>query len=487
MGNEVTLEKLLNLVKSYNPDEVDKIRKAYEMADNFHYGQRRNSGEPYIIHPLNVAYILAELHADGNTICAGLLHDTREDTEATWEEIVAEFNEEVATLVEGVTKISGYASDRSLINTRKIIMGITTDVRIIIIKLADRLHNMRTLQFKRPEKQKKIALETLEIFVPLANYLGVYRMKSELEDLSFFYLKPDSYKKVSEDVQVFQEQNKAMLEKVLADIRSLLINEGIPVEIKARVKNIYGVYKQLEQNHQLKDIHDLLALRVMVDEVKQCYYALMVIHSLYRPFNGQIKDYIFNPKTNLYRSLHTTIFGPNDQLIQTRIRTHEMDRIGSYGFPAYWDIYKGEARHKMQKLLTDKFQFFKSLTELDEMFIDNAEFVEQVKKELFTENIHVYTPKGEVIELPLGATIIDFAYRIHTHIGDQMTCAIVNDTQVDLNYKLKNNDRVRIVTSTLAEGPNESWLDIAITASAKRKIREFIAKNSQVLTFEKKG
>lgn len=262
MGNEVTLEKLLNLVKSYNPDEVDKIRKAYEMADNFHYGQRRNSGEPYIIHPLNVAYILAELHADGNTICAGLLHDTREDTEATWEEIVAEFNEEVATLVEGVTKISGYASDRGLINTRKIIMGIATDVRIIIIKLADRLHNMRTLQFKRPEKQKKIALETLEIFVPLANYLGVYRIKSELEDLSFFYLKPDSYKKVSEDVQLFQEQNKAMLEKVLADIRSLLINEGIPVEIKARVKNIYGVYKQLEQNHQLKDIHDLLALRV---------------------------------------------------------------------------------------------------------------------------------------------------------------------------------------------------------------------------------
>lgn len=483
MGNDVTLEKLLNLVKSYNPDEVERVKKAYEMADMFHADQRRNSGEPYIIHPLSVAYILAELGADGDTICAGLLHDTREDTCITREEIVEQFNDDVATLVEGVTKISGSSSDRSLINTRKIIMGITTDVRIIIIKLADRLHNMRTLQFKKPEKQKKIALETLEIFVPLANYLGVYRIKSELEDLSLYYLNPESYKRISDDVQNFQAANQKILDQVLRDIKDLLTKEGIPVEIKARIKNIYGIYKHLQQNHQLKDIHDLLALRVMVDDVKQCYYALMMIHSLYRPFNGQIKDYIFNPKTNLYRSLHTTIFGPNDQLIQTRIRTHEMDRIGSYGLPAYWNIYKGEARHEMQRLLKSKFQFFKSLTEFDKMFSDNAKFVEKVKNEIFTENIYAYTPKGEVIELPIGSTIIDFAYRIHSHIGNSMVDAVVNDTPVKLDYKLKNNDRVRIITSSLAEGPDESWLDIAVTAHAKRKIRESIAKRSQLLIF----
>lgn len=481
----VTLEKLIKLMETYNPDEIPRVKKAYEFANHYHEGQTRQSGEPYITHPLSVAYILAEMHADGDTICAGLLHDTREDTAVTREEIVEHFNEDVATLVEGVTNISKInfisSSECKMSNTRKIIMGIAKDVRIIIIKLADRLHNMRTLQFKSEFKQKENALETMDIYVPLAYYLGTYRIKCELEDLSFYYLKPDEYKKISSDVEEFKIRSSGMLHEVLSEIEFLLTNEGIPCEIKFRIKNIYGVYKQLQENHQLADIHDLLALRVMVDEVKDCYLSLMLIHSKYKPINDKFKDYICNPKRNLYSSLHTTIFGPQDQLIQTRIRTHEMDKIASYGLPTYWDLYQGEGRHVMQQELRNKFQFFKSLNEIDKMFTDNAEFVERVKREIFSSTIYVYTPKGEMIELPVGATVIDFAYRIHSNIGNTMNHAMVNDRIVGLDYQLQNNDRVKILTSSLAEGPNDGWLDLAQTTHAKRKIKEFIARTNQAI------
>ncbi len=473
----ITITDLINHVKNYNQEEVEFITKCYDYANTMHKGQLRQSGEPYITHPLNVAYILSEMHADRDTICAGLLHDVLEDTKATKEEIAHLFNPNVALLVDGVTKISkinfSSKSEQNLANTRKIITGITNDVRIIIVKLADRLHNMRTIEFKNEQKRQEISLETMELFVPLAYYIGAYRIKSELEDLSLRQLKPKIYEDIKDKVQNIEQDSEKCIKEILSTISSLLSDNSIPFEIKVRTKNIYGIYKQLEQNHKLSDIHDLLALKVMVDEIKNCYYALMLIHSKYPPINDKFKDYICNPKTNMYRSLHTTVFGPDERLIQTQIRTFEMDRIASFGLTAYWDISKGQARDVMQEDLRQKFQFFKSLNEINSMFSDNAEFVSQVKKELFAPNIYVYTPKGEVVELPAGSTVIDFAYHIHTDIGNMMIGAIVNDKLVDVTYQLHSKDRIKILTDELAYGPKTEWIDNAQTTYAKRKIREF--------------
>ena len=475
--NNITLQDLLEKLKEYNPDEIEIVKKAYNYADNLHSGQMRQSGEPYIIHPLNVAYILAEMHADSDTICAGLLHDTLEDTNITKEDIAHEFNQNVANLVDGVTKISkmnfSTKKDQNMANTRKIITGITEDVRIIIIKLADRLHNMRTLGFKSEFKQKENALETMEIFVPLAYYIGAYRIKSELEDLSLQYLKSDMYKSIQERKLKLEELSKPCLEEMLYKIQKLLNDKNIPNEIKVRTKNIYGIYKRLEEGYKLSDIHDLLALKIMVDEIDNCYKTLGIIHKEYRPINNKFKDYICNPKTNMYRSLHTTVFGPDDRLVQTQIRTFDMDKIASFGLTTYWDIKKGEARDVMQNDLKEKFQFFKSLTEINSMFGDNQQFVNQVKSELFSDKVYVYTTKGEIIELPKGSTPIDFAYKIHTDIGNTMVGVFVNDEYVPVDYILKNKDRVRIVTDELSYGPREEWIDKAQTSHAKRKIKEF--------------
>lgn len=475
--NNITLQDLLEKLKEYNPDEIEIVKKAYNYADNLHSGQMRQSGEPYISHPLNVAYILAEMHADRDTICAGLLHDTLEDTNITKEDISHDFNQNVANLVDGVTKLSkmNFSSkqDQNYANTRKIITGITEDVRIIIIKLADRLHNMRTLQFKSEFKQKENALETMEIFVPLAYYIGAYRIKSELEDLSLQYLKPDMYKKITERKMRLEESSDECLKEMLYKIEALLNAKNIPNEIKIRTKNIYGIYKRLNEGHKLSDIHDLLALKIMVDEVANCYYTLGMIHKEYHPINDKFKDYICNPKTNMYQSLHTTVFGPDDRLVQTQIRTFDMDKVASFGLTAYWDEQKGKARDVMQEDLKQKFQFFKSLTEINSMFGDNQQFVNQVKTELFADRVYVYTTKGDIIELPKGATPIDFAYKIHTDIGNTMVGVFVNDEFVPIDYVLKNKDRVRIVTDDLSFGPSEDWIDKAQTSLAKRKIRDF--------------
>ena len=473
----MTIDNLLEIVKKYNPEEVDIIRKAYEYANELHKGQYRQSGEPYITHPLNVAYILAEMHADRDTVCAGLLHDTLEDTNATKEDIADIFNKNIANLVDGVTKLSkmNFSSkeEQNLANTRKIITGITSDVRIIIIKLADRLHNMRTLEYKSSFKQKENALETMEIFVPLAYYIGAYRIKSELEDLSLRYLKPDMYKQIEERKLKIELDSKACLDEMLSKIKRLLDDKSIPNEIKVRTKNIYGIYKRLKEGNKLSDIHDLLALKIMVDEVENCYRTLYLVHREYRPINDKFKDYISNPKTNMYSSLHTTVFGPGNRLIQTQIRTFDMDKIASFGLTTYWDINKGKARDVMQKDLKDKYQFFSSLTEMNMMFCDNREFVSQVKSELFSDKVYVYTPKGEIVELPKGATPIDFAYKIHNDIGNTMVASIVNNEYVPINYELHNKDRVRIITDELSFGPRADWIDIAKTSYAKKKIREF--------------
>ncbi len=479
----MTLEMLLDKVKEYNPEEVEIVKRAYEYASNLHKGQTRQSGEPYIIHPLNVAYILAEMHADKDTICAGLLHDTLEDTDISKEDIAHDFNQTIANLVDGVTKISrmnfSTKQDQNMANTRKIITSITEDIRIIIIKLADRLHNMRTLNFKPDKfKQKENALETMEIYVPLAYYIGAYRIKSELEDLSLQYIKPDQYKKIGEMKIKLEEENKPILEEMLFKIKSFLDDKNIPNEFKIRTKNIYGIYKKISEGQKISDIHDLLAIKVMVDTIENCYLTLGLIHKEYHPINDKFKDYICNPKTNMYRSIHTTVFGPEDRLVQTQIRTFDMDKIASYGLATYWDIEKGNARNVMQEDLKNKYQFFRSLTEINMMFGDNQEFVHQVKNELLSEKIYVYTTKGDIIELPVGATPIDLAYKIHTDIGNTMVGAMVNDNYVPIDTVLKNKDRVRIITDELSYGPRENWIDKVVTTTAKKKIKEFNKKEN---------
>ena len=477
METELLQRELFNNLKNYTEEEKNEIRKAYELAKNLHSTQYRQSGEPYINHPISVAIILSEMKADKDTICAGLLHDTIEDTPITKEEIAREFNIDVANLVDGVTKISklNFSSkqDRSLANTRKIIAGLTEDVRIIIVKLADRLHNMRTLQYKTEFKQKENSLETMEIFVPLAYYIGAYRIKSELEDLSLKYLKPEEYKKAEEIHLTVQEDSRECLEEMLYTIHTVLNDNNVPNEIKTRTKNIYGLYEKLSKGKKVEDIHDLLALKIMVNEIRDCYISLGLVHSKYNPINYRFKDYIWNPKTNMYRSLHTTVFGEDDRLVQTQIRTFDMDEVASFGLTSYWNQSKDDAREKMQHDLKEKYQFFKSLTEINTTFRDNQEFLTQIKRELFTDKIYVYTTKGDIIELPKGATPIDFAYRIHTDIGNSMIGAIVNDDKVSIYDELKNKDRVKIVTSNLSMGPGRDWEEKAKTTNAKRKIREF--------------
>ena len=417
------------------------------------------------------------MHADRDTVCAGLLHDTLEDTHITKEDISHDFNPEIAALVDGVTKISklnfSTKQEQNVANTRKIITGITSDVRIIIIKLADRLHNMRTMEYKSEFKQKENSLETMDIFVPLAYYIGAYRIKSELEDLSFRYLKPDIYMNLFEKNKKIEEENKNLLLEMKYKIENILKDNNIPNEIKVRTKNIYGIYKRLHEGQRLSDIHDLFSLKIMVDEIDNCYRGLRYVHSLYHPINSKFKDYICNPKTNMYSSLHTTVFGPEGRLVQTQIRTFDMDKIASFGLTAYFDINKGAARRIMQEDLKNKYQFFSSLLEINSVFADNQEFVNQIKNELFSDKVYIYGTDGKIVELPKGSTIIDYAFNLDSDIGNTMVGAIVNDDYKDVSYVLKNNDRVRIISDELSFGPREEWIAKAVTTKARKRIRDF--------------
>ena len=474
----LTLDSLLQKVKSYNIEGIDKIKLAYEYANELHKGQFRQSGEPYIMHPLNVAYILAELHLDTDTICAGILHDTLEDTNTTYEEIKEIFGEEVAILVDGVTKISklnfSTKQEANLANTRKIITGMCTDIRIIIIKLADRLHNMRTLEFKSEFKQKENSIETMELFVPMAYQLGAYRIKSELEDLSLKYIEPYYYQECLETREKVEEEMKPYISEMLSKIQKILMDRNISNEIKVRVKNIYGIYKRLHlQHHQLSSIHDLLSLKIMVDEIDTCYLLLRPIHEIYHPVNNKFKDFICNPKTNLYQSLHTTVFGPDGRLVQMQIRTFDMDKIASFGLATYWDMNRGKIRNEMQEEFRKKFQVYQSLVGINKAFSNNQEFVEKAKLELFSDKIYVYTTKGEPIELPKGATTVDFAYYLSSDIGNRMVAVYVNDKSVPIDYILRNQDRVRIITDNLSFGYRSDLEEKAHTSYAKQLIKEF--------------
>lgn len=461
-------------LKRYSNEEAEKIKMAYFLAEKLHEGQIRKSGEPYIIHPVNVAYILTELNADADTICAGLLHDTLEDTNISKDELTELFGPTVAELVDGVTKISGMhfrsKREKNLANTRKILSSLTSDVRIIIVKLADRLHNMRTLEFHNLDKQKEIALETMEIFVPLANLVGSYWLKNELEDLSLKFLKPDEYKRIAE-LSHYQETGfYFLLEEMKTKIGERLKSEGINSEIQRRIKNIYGIYKRFDEGYELDTIPDLLALKVIVEDVKDCYLSLWLIHDMYHPLNCRFKDYICTPKSNMYRSLHTTVFGEGDKLIQTRIRTFEMDNIAYNGLTANWNLKNNQERIDMQKYFKDNFKAYNSLREIDKMFTNNDEFIEHVRSELFSDKIYVYSPKGEMIELPKGATPGDYAYLIHTELGNNMRGVFINGVPAPINTQLKTGDMVKIITTGI--NPSIVLPDDVITARAKRKIKE---------------
>jgi len=370
-----------------------------------------------------------------------------------------------------------YASmeEQQVENYRKMFLAMGKDIRVILIKLADRLHNMRTLEHKSKFKQQENALETMEIFIPLAYYIGAYRVKSELEDLSFRYLKYDEYKRLEEEMTKASIENNNCLNEMLLTINEILNSEHIPHEIKIRTKNIYGIYKRLSEGHKMSDIHDLLSLKIMVDDIKNCYITLGLIHSKYRPINKKFKDYISNPKTNLYSSLHTTVFGPHEKLVQTQIRTTEMDRVASFGLATYWDINKGQARYIMQEDLRNKFQFFKSLTDINTMFADNQDFVSQVKKELFSDKIYVYTTNGNIVELPKGSNIIDLA--CHMGVKNIPIGAKVNEQEVQLEHILKNMDRVIITPENLPIEYKEDLIQKANTNYAKKKILELCKKN----------
>ena len=478
--NNLSFYDLEALVSSYFPEGLEQLRKAYNLADHLHKGQKRASGEDYIIHPLNVAYILAMFHADIDTICAALLHDTIEDTEITKIELEIMFNYTVANLVDGVSKIRrmNFSSkeEQRLANTRKIILGLTNDIRIILIKLADRLHNMRTLQYKTKEKQIENSIETLEIYVPLAYYLGLYEIKNELENISLFYLYPDVYQEIKEDREKIKYLYQDDLESMKENISNGLQENNINSDIRLRIKSIYGIYKAKEKGiitnkkFKITDINDLFSIKINVDNIDYCYKALRIIHFAYFPVNHKFKDYICRPKTNNYQSLHTTLYGPDKQLVQTQIRTFKMDRVASLGITESWKE-KGQNAFKVMQEELKKFQFYNSLLEIDKYFKENSDFVEHIKNELFYPKVYTYNAAtGEVVELPKGSTVIDFAYKIG--VGDNMSEAIVNGISVDPGYILKNGDRVNIVTNNLNIAAPPQWIYKAKTTRAKIRIRK---------------
>ena len=480
----LTIDELIDEFKKYNDNEEDikLIKECYQYAVNKHFGQKRISGEDYIYHPLNVAYILTDIKADAKCICAALLHDTIEDTDSTKEELEELFGSDIAMLVDGVTKINKlkFSSDSEQVaaNQRKILVGLSEDVRVIIIKLADRLHNMRTLYVMSPEKQKKKARETLEILTPVAHRLGINKIKSELEDLSLRYLKPDAYFDIVEKLNQKKSERDSSVNKMLNDVSDLLTEHGINHEIKGRSKSIYSIYNKLNKGKKFNDIYDILALRVFVNTEQECYLALGLIHSKYKPVPKRFKDYVAMPKTNLYQSLHTTVFGIDGKLFEIQIRTYEMDKIAEYGIASHWSYKEHKDGAKASKdAMEQKLQIFRSIIELNQETNTPEEFISSIKNDILTnDSIYVYTPKGDVIELPEGATTVDFAYKVHSEVGNKMVGAIVNDNIVPLDYVLHTGDIIKVNTSNASKGPNKDWLNFVITTQAKGRIKSFYSK-----------
>lgn len=484
-------EKLINRIRSYHPsDDVSMVEKAYKLAKEAHEGQLRKSGEPYIIHPLQVAYILADLELDIESITAGILHDVVEDTDYTLEDIEKLFNKEVALLVDGVTKLGviKYASANKELqkeeiqaeNYRKMFLAMAQDIRVVLIKLADRLHNMQTLKFMPPHKQKRIAEETLTIYAPIAHRLGICKIKADLEDLSLRYIEPEVYYDLAQKIAKKRSERMAYIEQIVEQIKTKLEEAGIECTVEGRPKHFFSIYKKIvNKNKTLDQIYDLFAVRAIVHNVKDCYGVLGIIHELYTPIPGRFKDYIAMPKSNMYQSLHTTLMGSEGTPFEIQIRTDEMHRTAEYGIAAHWKYKDGNHTEAVGSAKAEeKLAWLKQILEWQRDMDDNTEFMNALKLDLdiYTDQVYVFTPKGELLTLPKGSTPIDYAYYIHSDIGNKMVGAKVNSKIVKVDYIIKNGDRVEILTSQNSRGPSRDWLNIVKSTQARNKINQWFRK-----------
>ncbi len=472
----IRIQDILDKVQTYHgEDDVELVRKAYIYAAAAHAGQTRLSGEPYFSHPLAVAFTLADMRMDGPTVAAGLLHDTVEDTKATIEEIDEQFGEEVADIVDGVTKISMLSFDskeeQQAENIRKMILAMNEDMRVLFVKLADRLHNMSTLEFQKPEKQRRIAQETMDIYAPLANRLGLHRVKLELEDLSFRYISPDAYNQIVDWLERHRADDDQYIGTVIETLQSILDKNDVKAVVKGRIKHIYSIYRKMNSLHvTLDEMHDIIAFRAIVDDLKDCYAALGLVHSTWKPVPGRFKDYISMPKANMYQSLHTTVIGPRGERMEVQIRSDEMDRLAEHGLASHW-LYKEGGRVKSKDVR--EFTWLREMLDWQKMESDSKEFLKSLRFDLFKDEIYVFTPRGMVKELPEDATAVDFAYQIHTQVGDHCAGGKVNGKLVPLSTPLKSGDTVEIITDPNRH-PSRDWLKFVKTAKARTRIQQFI-------------